>query len=54
MHFADNADADNPAELEFYVDADAVWINKVTFKYKLDAFRSYSQGAAGLPHAEGF
>lgn len=46
VHFADNADASNPAELSFYVDANAVHINSVVCRYKLEAFRGYSKGAA--------
>ncbi|MEA5013139.1 MAG: phage tail spike protein [Candidatus Limiplasma sp.] len=45
-NFADNADPSNPAEMRFYVDQDAVWINKVMCRYDLEAFRSYSKGAA--------
>ncbi len=46
VHLADNADQSNPAELSFYIDQDAVWINSVMCRYKLEAFRSYSKGAA--------
>ena len=46
VHFADNADASNPAGLSFYVDANAVHINSVVCRYKLEAFRGYSKGAA--------
>lgn len=46
VHFADNADASNPAELSFYIDANAVHINSVVCRYKLEAFRGYSKGAA--------
>lgn len=46
VHFADNADASNPAELSFYVDENAVHINSVACRFKLQAFRGYSKGAA--------
>lgn len=46
LSFADNADASYPAEMRFYIDQDAVWINKVVCRYDLEAFRSYSKGAA--------
>ncbi|MEA5017054.1 MAG: phage tail spike protein [Candidatus Limiplasma sp.] len=46
VHFSDNADGSNPAEMSFYVDPNAVWINAVMCRFKFEAFRSYSQGAA--------
>jgi len=46
LQFADNADADNPAVLSFYMDEDAVHINKAICRYRLEAFRGYSKGSA--------
>lgn len=46
LTFADNADESNPATMRFYIDPDAVHINKVVCRYDLEAFRSYSKGAA--------
>ena len=46
VHFSDNADGSNPAEMSFYVDPNAVWINAVMCRFKLEAFRAYSKGAA--------
>ncbi len=45
VHYADNADANNPLDCEFYIDPNAVWINSVMCKFKVDGFRAYSKGA---------
>ncbi|NLI20783.1 MAG: hypothetical protein GX418_04465 [Clostridiales bacterium] len=46
VHFADNADESHPAELAFYLDENAVHINSVMCRFRLEAFRGYSKGAA--------
>ncbi len=46
VHYADNADAANPMSMRFYIDAGAVHVNNLTCKYDIEAFRSYSKGAA--------
>lgn len=46
VHFADNADAANSLDCDFYIDQNAVWINSVMCKFKLEAFRTYTKGAA--------
>ena len=45
-HFADNADASNALECDFYIDAQEININQVLCKFKLEAFRSYSNVSA--------
>jgi phage minor structural protein len=42
--FAENCDPDFPAVIEFPIDEDTVNINKVTLKYKVEAFRGYTRG----------
>lgn len=46
VHYADNADAGSALDCEFYIDPNAVWINSVMCKFKLESFRAYSTGAA--------
>lgn len=45
VHYADNADAGNALDCEFYIDRNAVWINSVMCKFKAEGFRAYSKGA---------
>lgn len=45
VHYADNADASNALDCEFYIDQNAVWINSVMCKFKTEGFRAYSKGA---------
>ena len=47
VHFGDNADADHPAELSFYVDEDAIRVNKVMVRWKVLPFRAYTQQKSG-------
>ena len=51
LHFADNADAGNKLACDFYIDAQEININQVLCKFKLEAFRSYSNvsAAGGRP-----
>lgn len=44
--FADNADADHPATLRFYVPRSLVRINQMLLTWKVSNFRAYSRGAA--------
>ena len=46
LHFADNADAGNKLACDFYIDAQEININQVLCKFKLEAFRSYSNVSA--------
>jgi hypothetical protein len=46
LQFADNADASNPVTLSFYMDEGAVHVNTAVCRFKLEAFRGYSKGAA--------
>ena len=46
LQFADNADASNPVTLSFYMDEGAVHVNTAVCRFKLEAFRGYTKGAA--------
>lgn len=45
--YADNADADHPARLKFFVPAEMVRINKLLLQFQLESFRSFSQATGG-------
>ncbi len=47
LHFGDNADADHPARLRFYIDEDALHVNKVMVRYELQPFRGYARASSG-------
>ncbi|MGA4718866.1 phage tail spike protein [Fictibacillus nanhaiensis] len=42
--YADNCDENFPAIIEFPVDPDCVYVNKVILKYKTEKFRGYTRG----------
>lgn len=41
--YADNADADHPAVIKFYIPSETVHINKMLLNYETSAFRAYSR-----------
>lgn len=43
INFADNADADNPAELRVYIPAEMARINKMVLSVRFEAFRGYTK-----------
>lgn len=45
--FQDNADANNPAVIEFYVPNELVNINKLELSFRTSEFRAYSQATEG-------
>ena len=47
VHFGDNADSDHPAVLSFYLDRDAIHVNKVMVRFQVKPFRGYTRGASG-------
>ncbi|MBR1684669.1 MAG: phage tail protein [Clostridia bacterium] len=47
VHFGDNADGDHPATLRFYLDHDAIHVNRVTCRYLVRPFRGYTKGESG-------
>lgn len=46
VHFGDNCDEAHPAKLRFYIDEDAVHVNKVAVRFTLEAFRGYTKSAS--------
>lgn len=46
MHFGDNCDAEHPAVLKFFIDHDAVHVNKVDVRFDVAPFRGYAKGTA--------
>lgn len=46
VHFGDNCDAAHPARLRFYIDEDAVHVNKVAVRFTLEDFRGYTRSAS--------
>jgi phage minor structural protein len=44
--YADNADQDFPAIIEFPIDENCININKAVLRYKVDKFRGYTRGMA--------
>lgn len=46
VHFGDNCDQEHPAELKFFIDDDAVHVNKVNVRFEKERFRGYAKGAA--------
>ena len=57
VHFGDNADPEHPAVLRFFLDAEAVRVNRVQLRYRLLPFRGYarseSAGGSGTMVSEG-
>lgn len=46
LQVADNADAEHPLVMRYYVPSEAKHINKVILSWELENFRAYSRGAA--------
>ncbi len=46
VHFGDNADGDHPASLSFYLDTDAIHVNRVMVRFRVLPFRGYTKGAS--------
>lgn len=46
VHFGDNCDEAHPARLRFYIDEDAVHVNKVAVRFTLEDFRGYTRSAS--------
>lgn len=46
LQVADNADAEHPLVMRYYVPSEAKHINKVILSWQLENFRAYSKGAA--------
>lgn len=47
FQYQDNADANTPARIQFYVDDDVVHINSAELTFDTDNFRAYSRATAG-------
>ncbi|MBQ8159406.1 MAG: phage tail protein [Clostridia bacterium] len=47
MHFGDNCDAGHPATLSFFIDSDAVHVNRVNGKFQVKPFRGYTSSSSG-------
>lgn len=47
LHYGDNADSEHPASLRFYIDEDALHVNKVMVRYELQPFRGYTKASSG-------
>lgn len=47
VHFGDNADSEHPARLRFYIDEDALHVNKITVRWELQPFRGYAKASSG-------
>ena len=46
VHFGDNADGEHPAQLSFYLDTDAIHVNRVMVRFRVQPFRGYTKGAS--------
>ncbi len=46
LQLADNADAEHPLVMRYYIPSEAKHINKVILSWQLENFRAYSKGAA--------
>ena len=46
VHFGDNADEEHPASLSFYLDTDAIHVNRVMVRFRVLPFRGYTKGAS--------
>lgn len=46
LQLADNADADHPLVLRYYIPSEAKHINKVILSWQVENFRAYSKGAS--------
>ena len=47
IHFGDNCDPAHPARLRFFVDEDAVHVNRVRAVFTVEPFRGYAQSLSG-------
>lgn len=47
LHYGDNADSAHPASLRFYIDEDALHVNKVMVRYEVQPFRGYTKASSG-------
>ena len=47
IHFGDNCDTSYPATLRFFIDADAIHVNRVICRYQVLPFRGYTKAASG-------
>lgn len=47
IHFSDNCDPEHPARLRFFLDEDAVHVNKARIAFSVEKFRGYARSASG-------
>ena len=47
IHFGDNCDASYPASLKFFIDEDAIHVNRVICRFQVLPFRGYTKAASG-------
>ena len=46
VHFGDNFDPEHPAKLRFFIDKDAIHVNRVSVRFDMEPFRAYEKATA--------